>query len=64
MGLCLISGRVEDVTENLLSLTTVQEVMLSINVEWWDWAGQVPAGRVKGRIDTSLTLSGVEEVRV
>jgi hypothetical protein len=64
MGLCLISGRVEDVTENLLSLTTVQEVMLSINVEWWDWTGQVPAGRVKGRIDTSLTLSGVEEVRV
>ena len=33
-----INVRVEDVTEILLSLTTVKEVMVSINAdsEWWD----------------------------
>jgi hypothetical protein len=31
----------------LLALTTVKEVMVSMNAGWWDWAGQVPAGRVK-----------------
>lgn len=47
----LIRGRVADVAEILLSLTTVKEVMVSINAEWWDWPGGVPAGRVKGRIN-------------
>jgi len=34
----VISGRVADVAEILLSLTTVKEVMVSINAdsEWWD----------------------------
>ena len=45
-----ISVRVEDVTEVLLSLTTVKNVMVSMNKDWWHWAGKVPAGRVKGRI--------------
>jgi hypothetical protein len=39
-----------DVTEILLSLTTVKDVMVSMNAELWDWAGEVPVGRVKGRI--------------
>ena len=39
-----ISARVEDVTEVLLSLTTVKNVMVSMNEKWWHWAG-----RVKGR---------------
>ena len=34
--------------EILLSLTTVKEVMVSIRC--WEWKGQAPAGRVKGRI--------------
>ena len=42
--------RVADVTEILLSLTTVKDVMVSMNAEWWDWTGEVPVGRVKGRI--------------
>ena len=44
-----ISARVVDVTEVLLSLTTVKNVMVSMNEDSWHWTGQVPAGRVKGR---------------
>ena len=44
-----ISARVEDVTEILLSLTTVKNVMVSMNEDSWHWAGEVSAGRVKGR---------------
>ena len=44
-----ISARVADVTEVLLSLTTVKNVMVSMNEDSWYWTGEVPAGRVKGR---------------
>ncbi len=43
------SVRVADVTEVLLSLTTVKKVMVSMNEDWCHWTGEVPAGRVKGR---------------
>ncbi len=44
-----ISARVVDVTEVLLSLTTVKNVMVSMNEDSCHWTGEVPAGRVKGR---------------
>ena len=44
-----ISTRVADVTEVLLSLTTVKNVMVSMNEDSCHWTGEVPAGRVKGR---------------
>ncbi len=44
-----ISARVVDVTEVLLLLTIVKNVMVSMNEDWWHWTGEVPAGRVKGR---------------
>ena len=44
-----ISARVADVTEVLLSLTTVKNVMVSMNEDSCHWTGEVPAGRVKGR---------------
>jgi hypothetical protein len=50
-------GRVADVGEILLALTTVKEAMVSINAEWWDRPGQVPAGRVKGRISKLTSKS-------
>jgi hypothetical protein len=40
---------VSDSTEILLSLTTVKNVKVSMNEDWWHWSGEVPAGRVKGR---------------
>ena len=43
-----ISARVADVTEILLSLTTVKNVMVSMNEDWWHWSDE--GGRVKGRI--------------
>ena len=43
-------GRVADVTQILLSLTTVKDVMVSMNADWWDWSDEVPAARMKGRI--------------
>ena len=45
-----MNGRVTDVTEILLSLTTVKDVMVTMNADWWNWTGEVPAARVKGRI--------------
>jgi hypothetical protein len=48
--LSIACPRVADVTEILLSLTTVKDGMVSMNAELWDWAGEVPVGRVKGRI--------------
>ena len=45
-----MSGRVADVTEILLSLTTVKDVMVTMNTDWWNWEDEVPAARVKGRI--------------
>jgi hypothetical protein len=45
-----ISVRVTDSTEILLSLTTVKNVMISMNKDWCHWGGKVSAGRVKGRI--------------
>ena len=44
-----ISVRVADVTEVLLSLTTVKNVMVSTNEDSCHWIGEVPAGTVKGR---------------
>jgi hypothetical protein len=44
-----ISARVADVTEVLLSLTTVQNVMVSMNEDSFHRTGEVPGGRVKGR---------------
>jgi hypothetical protein len=46
---CQISARVADTTEILLSLTTIKNVMVSMNQDWYHWAGKVAAGRVKGR---------------
>jgi hypothetical protein len=43
------SVRVADVNEVLLSLTTVKNVMVSMNEDSCHWTGEVPAGRVKGR---------------
>ena len=45
-----MSDRVADVTEILLSLTTVKDVMVTMNTDWWNWEDEVPAARVKGRI--------------
>ena len=44
-----ISARVADVTEVLLSLTTVKNVIVSMNEDSCHWTGEVSAGRVKGR---------------
>ena len=44
-----IRALVADASENLLSLTTVKNVMVSMNEDSWHWTGEVPAGRVKGR---------------
>jgi hypothetical protein len=54
-----ISARVADVTEVLLSLTTVKNVMVFINEDSCHWTGEVPAGRVKGR-----TVKWVSKSRV
>ncbi len=43
-------GRVSNVAEILLSLVSVNGVIVSINPHWWDWAGEVPPTRVRGRI--------------
>ena len=43
-------GRVSHVGEVLLSLTSVKGVIVCINPHWWDWAGDVPPTRVRGRI--------------
>ena len=39
-----ISVRVADATEILLSLTTVKNVMVSMNEDSCHWTGEVPAG--------------------
>ncbi len=44
-----ISTRVSDVTEILLSLTTVKNGMVSMNEDSCHCVGEVSAGRVKGR---------------
>jgi hypothetical protein len=36
-----IRVRVADVTEVLLSPTTFKNVMVSMNEDWWHWAGEV-----------------------
>jgi hypothetical protein len=41
-----IISRVADVTEILLSLTTVKNVMVSMNEDSCHWAGEVPTGQV------------------
>ena len=60
-----ISARVADTTEILLSLTTVKNVMVSMNEDWWYWEGEVPAGRVKGRtIKWSSKSKGREQLSI
>ncbi len=51
-----ISARVADATEILLSLTTVKNVMVSMNKDWWHWVGEVSAGRVKSRGREELSI--------
>jgi hypothetical protein len=46
-----ISVRVADVTEVLLSLTTVKNVMVSMNEDSCHWTGEVSAGRGMGTRD-------------
>ncbi len=46
----VMQGRVSHVAEILLSLVSVNGVNVSINPHWWDWAGEVPPTRVRGRI--------------
>ncbi len=54
-----------DVTEILLSLTTVKDVMVSMNAEWWDWTGEVTVVRVKGRISKWVSKSrGREQLSI
>jgi hypothetical protein len=60
-----VRGRVVDVTEILLSLTTVKDVMVSMNAEWWDWTGEVTVVRVKGRISKWVSKSrGREQLSI
>jgi hypothetical protein len=60
-----ISARVVDVTEVLLSLTTVKNVMVSMNEDSYHWTGEVPAGRVKGRTIKWVSKSrGREELSI
>jgi hypothetical protein len=60
-----ISARVADVTEVLLSLTTVKNVMVSMNEDSCHWTGEVPAGRVKGRTIKWVSKSrGREELSI
>ncbi len=53
-----ISVRVSDVTEVLLSLTTVKNVMVSMNEDSCHWTGDVPEGRGKG-----ITIKWVSKSR-
>jgi hypothetical protein len=60
-----ICVRVSDTTEILLSLTTVKNVMVSMNEDSCHWAGEVPAGRVKGRTIKWVSKSrGREELSI
>jgi hypothetical protein len=55
-----ISARVADFTEVLLSLTTVKNVMVSMNEKWWYFEG-----RVKGRtIKWVLKSRGREQLSI
>jgi hypothetical protein len=55
-----ISARVADATEILLSLTTVKNVMVSMNEDWWHWVG-----RVKGRTIKCVSKSrGREQLSI
>jgi hypothetical protein len=58
-------SRVTDVTEVLLSLTTVKNVMVSMNEDWWYWVCEVPTGRVKGGTIKWVSKSrGREELNI
>jgi hypothetical protein len=46
----VMQGRVSHVAEILPSLVSVNGVIVSINPHWWDWTGEVPPTRVRGRI--------------
>ena len=60
-----ISARVVDTTEILLSLTTVKNVMVSMNEDSWHWGGEVTAGRVKGRTIKWVSKSrGCEQLSI
>jgi hypothetical protein len=56
---------VVDVTEVLLSLTTVKNVMVSMNEDSCHWIGEVPSGRVKGRTIKWVSISrGREQLSI
>ncbi len=60
-----ISARVADVTEVLMSLTTVKNVMVSMNEDSCHWTGEVSPGRVKGRTIKWVSKSrGREELSI
>jgi hypothetical protein len=52
----VMQGKVSHVAEILLSLVSVNRVIVSINPHWWDWSGEVPPTRVRGRITRSSRL--------
>ena len=58
--------RVASVPEILLSLSTVKDVMVSINSEWWDWRGAgAPQPRYKGKIvKWECKVAGSEQLRI
>jgi hypothetical protein len=58
-------GRVSHVGEVLLSLTSVKGVIVSINPHWWDWPGDVPPTRVRGRIIKWVSKrAGIEQLSI
>ena len=62
---CQISERVADVTEVLLTLTTVKNVKVFMNEDCWYWSGEVSTGRVRDRtIKWVLKSRGREELSI
>ena len=61
----VMQGRVSHVAEILLSLVSVNGVIVSINPHWWDWAGEVSPTRVRGRITKwSSKRAGTEQLSI
>ena len=49
----------------MLSLVSVNGVIVSINPHWWDWAGEVPPTRVRGRITKwASKRAGTEQLSI
>ena len=61
----VMQGRVSHVAEILLSLVSVNGVIVSINPQWWHWAGEVPPTRVRGRImKLTSKRAGTEQLSI